>query len=196
MAVTVDVDMTRAALLTIDFQEEWANVYADEDLLGRVAKVQDAARQAAIPLIHIRTVLASRYQNGETPLTQFQSRLRERGWAREGAPGSEIHAKVGPKLGELVITKQHEGPFIGTDLEQVLRRLDVHYLLVAGIPTRAAVRNIATDGPNRFFNVTLLADCCNDEDPQVQRVLLTSVLTHQCSVVTCEELLAILAAKA
>ena len=139
----MEIDLTRAVLLTIDYQREWVDLYGSEDLLQRVARVQAAARASGIPLIHIRTALGSEYLDGGLAGTQFQRRLKDRGWGTEGSPGPQIHPGVGPKPGEMVITKQHEGPFVGTDLEQVLRRLDVHYLLVAGIPTRAAVRNIA-----------------------------------------------------
>ncbi len=182
-------ETARAALLTLDFQREWTDLYASDEMLGRVARVQDAARQAHIPLIHFRTVVGGAYRDGGLPLTHYQSTLLEKGWAKENSPASEIHPRVAPKPGELVITRQHEGPFVGTDLEQVLRRQDTHFLVVAGIPTRASVRNIGTDGPNRFFDTILLSDCCNDEDEQVHRVLLTNVLTHQSQVVTSDEFL-------
>ncbi|MBI4233170.1 MAG: cysteine hydrolase, partial [Chloroflexi bacterium] len=173
---------------------EWVELYGDAALLERVARVQTAARRARVRLIHIRTALRSEYLERRLPLTQYQRRLVERGWAREGSPGAEVHPGVAPLPGETVLTKQHEGPFVGTDLEQVLRRLDAHYLLVAGIPTSAAVRNIGTDGNNRFFNVILISDCCQDQDPQVHRVLMSKVLKHQSQIATAAEVCAALAA--
>jgi len=186
----MEFDPKRAALLTIDFQEEWVQRYANDSLLERVARVQTSARSTGIPLIHFRTVLASNYRHGDLKLTHFQRNLIQNGWGEEGSPGTEFNPTVGPREGELIITKQHEGPFVGTDLDQVLRRQDTHFLVVLGIPTRAAVRNIGTDGPNRFFDTIIVSDCCSDEDSQVHRVLLTYVLTHQSQVVTSDEILA------
>ncbi len=188
----MEIDLARAVLLAIDFQREWTDLYATPDLLARVAQVQEEARRAGVKVIHVRTALGDAYLNGGLPLTRYQQRLKDRGWGNEGTPGSIIHPTVGPRLGEMVITKQHEGPFVSTDLEQVLRRLDAHYLVVAGIPTSAAVRNIGSDGPNRHFNVILLSDCCQDQDPAVHSVLMGKVLNHQCQIATSGELLTVL----
>lgn len=191
-ANTTEMDLTRTVLLTVDYQREWVELFATQNLLQTVSQVQDAARRAGIPVIHIRTVLSHSYLGGALPLTHFQRRLNAKGWAREQSSGAEFHPDVGPRPSELVITKQHEGPFVGTDLDQILRRLDAQYILVAGIPTSAAVRNIGTDGNNRFFNVILVSDCCRDGDPQVHRVLMDKVLNHQSQIATSTELLAVL----
>lgn len=176
MEIQPPIEARRTAILTIDYQNEWTDQIAKGDLLDKVAKVQDAARKASIPVIHIRTALTA---IPGVPDSRYQKELKARGWGKEGSKGTQINAKVGPKVGEIVITKQHEGPFIGTDLEHILHAMDRYHLVVMGIPTSRAVRNIATDGCNRHFIVTILADCCADAKPEVHTALTEKVLRHQ-----------------
>ncbi len=192
MEIHPPIERNRTAVLTIDYQNEWTDTLATEDLLGRVAKIQDAARQAGIPVIHVRTAF--------TPLpgvpdTRYQRDLKAQGWGKEGSTGSQLNSKVGPGPNEIVITKQHEGPFMGTDLEHILHALDRYHLVVMGIPTSRAIRNLATDWCNKHFIVTILADCCADADPEVHEALTERVLRHQANTpVSSDEFLAALAA--
>ena len=58
----MEIEAERTAVLTIDYQHEWVDLVQNEKgLLDRVARVQDAARAAGVPVIHIRTAL------GESP---------------------------------------------------------------------------------------------------------------------------------
>ena len=187
----MEIEAERTVVLIIDYQHEWVDLVQNEKgLLDRVARVQDAARAAGVPVIHIRTAL------GESPAgvadDRYQRQLRAKGWGKEGSKGAEIHPKVAPQGGEIVITKRHEGPFVGTGLERILRDLDRYYLVIAGTPTGRAVRNIGDDACNKHFLVALLSDCCADPDPEVHEALMIA-LRHQNLIVPSDEFLTALA---
>ncbi len=79
----MEIEAERTAVLTIDYQHEWVDLVQNEKgLLDRVARVQDAARAAGVPVIHIRTAL------GESPAgvadDRYQRQLRAKGWGERG----------------------------------------------------------------------------------------------------------------
>ena len=99
---------------------------------------------------------------------------------------------MAPQGGDIVITKRHEGPFVGTGLERILRDLDRYYLVIAGTPTGRAVGNIGDDACNKHFLVAPLSDCCADPDPEVHEALMIA-LRYQNLIIPSDEFLTALA---
>jgi ureidoacrylate peracid hydrolase len=76
----------------------------------------------------------------------------------EGSPESEVHPDIAPLPGEKVIFKHRYSAFYNTDLETVLRGLQVDQLVISGIMTNMCCESTARDAYFRDLRVFFLAD--------------------------------------
>jgi nicotinamidase-related amidase len=67
---------------------------------------------------------------------------------------------VEPRSGEVVVVKDVNGGFIGTNLELQLRRAGVTRIVVAGFFTNMCVETTVRQGGNMGFDVYLAEDAC------------------------------------
>ena len=134
-----------AALIIIDVQEAF-----DEPRWGRrnnpdaeanVARLLDAWREAEQPVFHVRHL-------NHTPGSSFHP----------DAPGSRIKAIVRPLEGEPVIEKTVNSAFIGTELEERLRRGGVTSVVITGLTTNHCVETTARMAGNLGFDTYFVSD--------------------------------------
>lgn len=71
---------------------------------------------------------------------------------------SEIVPEVGPREGDLVITKHQWGAFYGTDLDLHLRRRGVRTIVLGGIATNFGVESTARDAFERAYQLVFVED--------------------------------------
>jgi nicotinamidase-related amidase len=100
---------------------------------------------------------------------------------------TEVHPVVTPRDGEVVVTKRRVSAFSGSDLDAVLRALDVDSLVLTGIATGGVVLSTLRQAADLDFRLTVLSDGCVDADPETHRVLMDKVFPRQASVMTAEE---------
>jgi nicotinamidase-related amidase len=133
------------ALIIIDVQKGF-----DDPQWGRrnnpgaeaaIARLLEAWREAKRPIFHVQHLS----RNPASPL-------------RPGQSGVEIKDIVAPLAGETVITKRVNSAFIGTDLEDRLRRAGIENLVLAGLCTDHCVSTTARMAANLGYSVVLPAD--------------------------------------
>lgn len=73
---------------------------------------------------------------------------------------------------EFLVKKPTFDAFLGTDLEDLLRSLQVTEVLVCGLVTSACVQATAHGAYARGFRVTLLEDCCADRSVERHEAVL------------------------
>ena len=79
-----------------------------------------------------------------------------------GDPSGAIEDRVTPLLAEMVLTKSSSGPSASTNLEQVLRNLDVRSLVVCGLTTAVCVSQTAREMADLGFPVIVAEDACTE----------------------------------
>ncbi len=77
---------------------------------------------------------------------------------RASSPGSEIKDIVRPKGGEPVIQKRVNSAFIGTDLEERLRREGITTLIITGLTTNHYVETTMRMAGNLGFLTYFVSD--------------------------------------
>jgi nicotinamidase-related amidase len=108
-----------------------------------------------------------------------------------------------PQPGELIIVKDVNGGFIGTNLEIQLRRLHIERLVVAGFFTNMCVETTVRQSGNLGYDTYLVMDACatcnrigpdgTDYDPQTVHALsVASMHGEFCTALTSSEALALL----
>ena len=87
----------------------------------------------------------------------------------------------------MIITKKRVSAFTGSDLEVVLRSLDIKHLVLAGISTSGVVLSTLREAADKDYVLTVIVDCCADRDEEVHRVLTTKIYPRQALVVAAGE---------
>ncbi len=174
--------MASSALLIMDLQAGIVERIGDqaEELLATLSGAADAARAAGVPVLFVRVAFRPGAPEASPRNASF-AQAASRG-LDEDAPATRIHPALGPRTGEVVITKRRVSAFTGSDLEVVLRALGVDHLVLAGIATSGVVLSTLRQAADLDFGLTVLADGCADNDPEVHRVLLEKVFPRQATV--------------
>jgi nicotinamidase-related amidase len=186
---SLKVDASRTALLVMDYQNDIVDMVAAQDqgvLLEHASTLIAGARQAGIPVIYV----VVRFREGYPEVSSLNQRfagLKQSGRMREGTPGAEIHSRVAPKPGDVIVTKRRVGAFSTTDLETILRAKSINTLVLAGIATSGVVLSTVRWAADMDYQLAVVADACADRDPEVHRVLTQKVLPGQATVWNTED---------
>lgn len=136
------------ALVIVDIQRDYfpggnMALHEPEAAAAKASQVLEAFRAAGEPIIHIQHLSPA-----------------GAGFLEEGTEGVEIAAPVAPQEGETLITKKAPNSFLGTDLEQHLRSLDIEEVVVTGMMTSMCVDATTRAGADLGFKMTLVPDAC------------------------------------
>ncbi len=176
------------ALLLMDLQNGIVGRYgeAGEQLVGRLARVAQAARRSGRPVIHVRVAFRPGAPEVSSQNRTF-SALAGGGGFEEDAPGTQIHPDLGAHEGDVVVVKRRVGAFSGSDLDVVLRAARIESLVLCGIATSGVVLTTVRVAADLDYRLTVLSDGCLDADEEVHRVLTEKVFVRQATVTTCSE---------
>lgn len=174
----------RAALLVMDVMPLVVPAFGGDDaLLDRLACAVDAARRATVPVIFVRVAFRPGYPEVSRSNATF-SRVRKAYDFTEPNPATGIHSAVQPRADEMVVTKRRVSAFSGSDLEVVLRSLEVRTLVLAGVRTSGVVLSTVRQAADLDYELVVLADGCADADQEVHDLLMTRVFPSQALVMT------------
>ena len=180
--------MTNTALLVMDVQNGVVARHTEgmETLLATLGQALNAARSAGIPVIYARVAFRAGAPEVNDRNRIFSS-LATYGGMKIDDPATEIHPAVAPRPGDIVVIKKRVSAFTGSDLEIILRSLDVTALVLTGITTSGVVLSTLRQAVDLDYSITVLRDGCADADPEVHRVLLDKVFSRQATVLMTDE---------
>jgi len=184
MTAPLSIDPKTAALLVMDYQTSIVEMIASEKdaLLARTAELVDVARRRGMRVLYVVVGFRAGYPEVSARNQSFGP-IRESGRFVEGSAGTEVHAAVAPKPGEVVVTKHRVSAFAGTDLDMILRANGIETLVLAGIATSGVVLSTVRHAADADYRLVVVEDCCADRDPEVHRVLMEKVFARQGAVV-------------
>ncbi|WP_144639337.1 isochorismatase family protein [Bordetella genomosp. 13] len=151
------------AMLIIDFQmgytrEDKLGGFNINDAIASTGLLLDAARQAGIPVAHVRFVSAP----GGTDIGTFGMKVPTLQSVTEDSPDAQFVPRVAPIEGEYVSIKRHGSAFFGTTLASWLMGLRVDTLLVTGCTTSGCVRASVCDASAYGLRPIVVRDCVGD----------------------------------
>lgn len=176
----VSIDLTRSALVVVDMQNDFCHpngwfatsgtdiAYARE-VIPNVASLMRSARQREVPVIHLHWGVRSDTLELSTTQRMFGTRFGERqGYGDiaeaghrvlvRGEWGSVAIEELAPSSQDIVVYKSRFSGFWHTELDAILRRLDVTTLLFAGINTERCVMATLQDASFLGYNVVLMEE--------------------------------------
>jgi nicotinamidase-related amidase len=185
------IDPGSAALLVMDYQVDTLSRFMtaaqSADAIACVLDLLATARDAGMMVIHV--VVAFRPGHPEvSPRNPLFSPLKANGMLAAGSEGAAIHPVAAARKGEPIVVKHRISPFVGTDLETLLRANSIDTLVLAGVHTSGVVLSTVRHAGDLDYRLIVVRDCCADPDAEVHAMLLDSVIAKQAAVVTTAEL--------
>lgn len=181
--------MSKSALLLLDMQQGILERIKDDvraDYLSRVSEGIKAARTAGISVIYVKT--AFRPGHPEVSSRNFSAaKIASFGGFAEGDQAVAISPVVAPLESDIVVTKRRVSAFAGSDLDVVLRGLNVDSLIIAGVATSGAVLSTVRQAADLDFKLTVIGDLCLDTDVELHQVLVDKIFTRQARTLSVEQ---------
>jgi nicotinamidase-related amidase len=180
--------MGSTALLVMDVQNGIVERVPSEaeGLLARLGEAAAAARASGVPVVYVRVAFRPDGAEISRHNRAFSAIAASAAMGLDD-PATQIHPAVGPEAGDVVVVKKRVSAFTGSDLEVVLRSLEVRSLVLTGISTSGVVLSTLRQAADLDYELTVLEDGCADADPEVHRVLTGKVFPRQASVITTQE---------
>lgn len=177
------VHTSRSALLVMDLQVRVVGMLTDSaNLIHEVANTVKSARAAKIPVVYIVVGFRDGFPEISGRNRSFSEIARAGTPFLRADPSAQIHPGVGWQEGDIIVTKRRVSAFTGSDLEVVLRSLEVTNLVLSGIATSGVVLSTLREAADKDYGLTVLSNCCGDMDEEVHRVLTTKVFPRQAKV--------------
>lgn len=153
------IDPSSTALVLIDLQifTRAAQLvpHDGEALQVRCARLADACRAAGVRVVLVKV---SAGDDGAMTLTPPNDAAMP--FYRVPEPQLQLQAEIGPRPGDLVVTKYNWGAFYGTDLDIQLRRRGVDTIIIGGIATNFGVESTVRQGHERGYSQIVVEDAC------------------------------------
>lgn len=170
------------------------------EIIAPVNAFHRAARALGVPIIHVRSILR---KTGEDDLkgahpaawrTLFPLTVGEipgsDGHAIEGTKWTEFSTEVEPQ--DLIVeTKRRLSPFYPTDLDFLLRSMQVKRVVLNGGMTDCCVLNATFDASNLGYRVCVAADLVRGTNPEMEDAALKMISLHTGLVMHSDEILAV-----
>lgn len=92
-----------------------------------------------------------------------------------GQSGHDFIRELRPLLCEQIVDKPGYGAFYRTDLDQILKSLNIQHLLICGVTTEVCVHSTLREAVDRGYSCTLIADACGSAFPELHAAALQMV---------------------
>lgn len=145
------------------------------NVIAKIRQLQDAARKAAMPVIHVR--VSCREDYADVPQNcQLYRGSQEFGALQRGSRGAEIVDELQPQGDEVIVEAMRVNAFYGTTLDLHLRHINAQALLICGIATNFTVEGTARDAVDRGYDVYVVEDCCASMSQEAHDFTIQHVL--------------------
>jgi nicotinamidase-related amidase len=177
----------RTALVVIDLQKGISRVpliHPFAGVLANTVRLADAFRAAGLPVVLVNVRFSE--DRGEAIRTRVEAPPRMLPSAPEAY---ELVPELGPKPGDLLITKRQWSAFYGTELDLQLRRRGVTGIVLTGVSTSIGVDTTARAAHERSYNVTFAADAITDGDAAAHEFVSTKIFPRLGEIGSTDEIL-------
>ncbi len=204
-----DLAVGACALLVIDMQ--YADAHMEHGLMakrrevGQLAGLDYYAAQLDRIIPNIQQLQnAFRTTKREVIFARIQSATasgRDRGGAHKdleifcppGSKDAQILAELAPEGDELVFSKTTGSVFNGTNIDYVLRNMDIRTLIMVGVMTSGCVESAVRDAKDLGYGVIVVEDACASWSEELHRNSLRCMNEVFAKVKTVDQILTALA---
>ncbi|MBC7204727.1 MAG: cysteine hydrolase [Pusillimonas sp.] len=147
-----------------------------ERVIAGAAGMLALGRERQWPVMHVRIAFRPDYADCPRNTPIFRKTM-ELGAVKEGEWGTAFLTQLQPldNAREFVVTHQRISAFSGTNLDNLLRMLDVRHLIVGGVATHSVVEHTVRDATDRGYAVTIVSQACASGSPELHDAALRSL---------------------
>lgn len=156
-----------------------------ETVIPNVARLQDYFRKQQLEIVHTR--IQSLTEDGRDRSAEHK-RLGLH--APPGSRLSEFIDDVAPQTNEVVLNKTASGAFVSTNIEYVLRNMQVAELFVVGVYTNECVSSSVRSAADLGFDVRLISDATAAITEDLHEATLLTTKDRYAQVLTTDEAIA------
>ncbi|HVC58484.1 MAG TPA: hydrolase [Candidatus Acidoferrales bacterium] len=154
------IDRKTTALVVIDLQKGIVargdtKPHPTSEVVDNAVKLANAFRKSGMPVVLVHVSMSEAERLKTISDTMFTMPPLPPDWA-------EIIPELGPKDGDITITKKQWGAFYGTELELQLRRRGIETIVLSGISTIYGVESTARTANEMGFQQIFAEDAMSD----------------------------------
>jgi nicotinamidase-related amidase len=174
----------KAALVTIDLQKGIASMptaHPMSEVISRSAQLARAFRERGLPVVWVNV-------SGRAP-GRTDAVMPNFAFPPEW---TDLVPELDPQPGDLLVTKQRWGAFLGTTLDEQLRQHGVTQIVLTGVATSIGVESTARSAYDLGYNVALVVDAMTDRDHDAHRYSVEKIFPRLGETGTTERVLELL----
>ncbi|MBI2933977.1 MAG: cysteine hydrolase [Chloroflexi bacterium] len=202
----------KTALILIGMENDWLrpgapfeNADAREQLVPRLKRLKDGCRAKGIKVIYL--VHTHRKDGSDLGMEAvFWPQIAEGKAVVAGTDGVQIYRGIKLEEGDIVVEKHRYSGFCGTDLDLLLKSIDIDTVIIAGSGINLGLETTARDAAVRDYKVIFASDGHRGRDlpdlgwgpvplRDLERVVLTTLASAFAQVIPIAGILRKIAAK-
>jgi nicotinamidase-related amidase len=190
------VDFKRSVLLIVDmeygFLDSKSPLFVDLgfEIVANIKKILNIYREKKLPIIFVKR--EHRKSGIDIDKTRVEIFKKSKGLILENDKSSEIIDDLKPLKDEIIVIKRRWSSFFGTELDILLRRLNIKNLIITGIQTPNCIRATVYDALSLDYNVIVISDATASKSEEIQKNNLFDIENLGVDVLTTDELIDIL----
>ncbi|HPG14568.1 MAG TPA: cysteine hydrolase [Microthrixaceae bacterium] len=187
----VTMELERGVVGDLATLDALAAEAAARGTLAACGRLVGAARSRDVPVVHcVAQWRPDRRGTAlNTPLTRALARNPEQILA--GSPAVELVAELGDTSGDLTSVRHHGlTPFTGTDLDALLRSLEVSTVVVCGVSLNVGVLGLCLSAADLGYRVVVASDAVVGVPAEYGDSVIAHTLAMVATIVTVSDLLA------
>jgi nicotinamidase-related amidase len=191
---TPTIDPKKAALVLVDLQQGVVSrplaPHSGPEVVQNASRLAEKFRALGATVVLVRVTFQADFKDflnapADVPMQFNPSALPPSWW--------ELVPEIGPRPGDLVITKRQWGAFHGTELDLQLRRRDVRTLVLGGISTNIGVESTARSAYEHGYAQVFVEDAMSSHSAEAHDFAVKNILARIGNVRSADEVLSALA---
>lgn len=161
---------------------------ARREAIPNIARLLDAARAAGVTVVHCLIQKRPDNRGSNTNARLFMAGKSFAADLTPGSPGASVLPELNQAPSDIVLTRLHGvGPMTGTDLDSVLRNLDVKTIVGVGVSVNIAIPNFVMDAVNRSYQFVLPRDAVSGYPREYAESVIDNSLALLATVTTTDD---------
>lgn len=163
---------------------------ARREAIPNIARLVEAARNTGVAVIHC---LMQKRPDGRGSNSNARLFMAGKSFAADltpGSPGGSVLPELNQAPSDIVLTRTHGvGPMTGTDLDSVLRNLNIKTIVGVGVSVNIAIQNFVMDAVNRSYQFVLPRDAVSGYPREYAESVIDNTLALLTTVTTTDAVL-------
>jgi nicotinamidase-related amidase len=188
---TIAIDPLKTALVLIDLQQGIVGrpcaPHAAADVVRNAGRLAEKFRSSGATVALVRVAFQPDFKDVLNPPCDTPPPMN---LASLPASWFELVPEVGPKPGDLVVTKHQWGAFYGTELDLQLRRRGVRTIVIGGISTNIGVESTARCAYELGYAQVFVEDAMASNSAEAHQFAIKNIFGRMGNVRSTDEVLA------